>query len=290
MKNLFVLNELLSDYHDIDSFAYEIIKNQLAKGMILTLPSLINNKLIKHKQGKQVPLILDLISYYLFKVATPAYSSLGHKSKIRKNCHKVLVFQDEILELDLILPQENKTMGVRRLNLDKIAQSVDVPNEIFVDRFFAEALTGASEIKVWLKVSNMSTTRKHFEDQEHIFNSQKLYETITESTDWNRKLDLLVFEDQVDIIYNRSALWGHDPQYWKENMIGRDIMEWYKHKMQLTQLPIKDLILLKEFVANFDKSTISNQEIMQLSQRSVIYEARVKALLKNLEENNYVEN
>ena len=286
---MFLLNELLSDYHDIDAFAYEVIKNQLSQGMILELPSAINTKLIKHKQGKQVPLILDLISYYLFKVATPAYSSLGHKSKIRKNCHKVLVFQDEILELDLILPQENKRMGIRSLNLDKISQSLEVPTEIFVDRFFAEALSESSQIKVWLKVSNMSSTRKHFEDQEHIFNSQKLYETITESTDWNRKLDLLVFENQSQIIYNRSALWGYDPKYWKENMMGRDIMEWYQHKMQLTQLPIKDLILLKEFVSNFDKS-LSNEEIMQLSQRSLIYESRVKALLKNIEENNYVEN
>lgn len=288
MRNLLLLNELLSDYHDIDAFAYEIIKKQLAQGMVLTLPPSINDKLIKHKQGKQVPLILDLISYYLFKVATPAFSSLSHQSKIRKNCHKVLVFQDEILELDLILPKENKKMGIRSLNLDKISQSLETPNEIFVDRFFAEALTSSSEIKVWLKVANMSSTRKHFEDQEHIFNSQKLYDTISESTDWNRKLDLLVFEDKTNIIYERSKLWGYDDKYWKENMMGRDIMEFYRNKMQLYQLPIKDLVHLKEFVNNFE-SKKTNVEIMQLSPQSVIYETRVKALLKNIEENNYVE-
>lgn len=290
MRNLKELNQLLSDFNDIDSWSYEFIKSNLQKGMFLSITPLVAQNIVGKTLGaKQVPLLLDLLNTVVFNVAQKAYSSVDHNFKIRRHCHKVIVFEDETIEMDIFLKDKNKKMGVRQLNLAQIKEASERPSEILMDRFFAENLLTSQKVLLWVRVREFSQTRMHFENQELISDSRKYYEKITNKTSWNSKLGMMIFEDEPIQIYNRSALWGYDNQYWKQHMQGQDIIPFYENKMQLNQINIRHILLLEEFIANFTDESISNEQILKLSEKSCEYENRVHKLIKNLEENNYVE-
>ena len=293
MKSLQILNKLLSDFDDLDSWSYEFIKGQLKKGCYLNLDiKVVQNLIANNLAGKRIPLNLDIIQSFFLKVNTPIYSALDHNNKIRKQCHKIIVFQDEPIEFDLILPVENKKMGMRQIKLQEISESFEVPNQLYVDRFFAEAIMKSNKILLYIKVREFSDTRLKYEMKEHIFDSRTVFNNLIDKQDWNRKLQLMIFEGQekTEIIFNRSALWGYNKEYWDTHMKGQNIIKFYENKMQLESLGIKNFLLLEEFMYNFDKPEISNESIMSLSEKSVKYEQRVFQLVKNIEENNYVEN
>lgn len=291
MNELWKLHELLSDFDDIDRFSYEFIKPLLHQGLYFKIETTMAHTMIKKDlSGKRIPLVFNLLSHYLFRISSPQFSNVNHNFKIRNNCNKIIVFQDEKIELDIILVDKNKRMGVKIIDFKNLTTMDAISNDLYIDRFFAQHILDSEQVYIHVKIPNFSKTREHYEDQENIFNSRNYYEELINEDRWLNMYSDMIFDgvDSTLLLYERSQMWGYSPEYWRNNMVGKDIFDFAKRNMLPEVLPTKNILVLKEIQVNFRKKNFSNEQLLNKNEHIVEYEKRIKKIMENIKESKNV--
>lgn len=282
-SNKMILYNLLNSIKDLDSLSYESVRNRLEAGFWFKLNRTIVNKL-KHRYNS----ILTIFSFFTLKVPSPLFSSVTNSTfEIRGNCHRMILFSDEIIEFDLYLKDYDEFYGKIDVNLDKISQSksleeISLESNMIMTQDFKDRLFQSKDIFVYLKIPQFSQQRIKYEQQENLLEPELFLDRLNSAL--LSKIEQLIYENQEQIIYTRSQCWGYTERYWKEHLQGVNIIPWVDNELNVFKLPIKDVMQITEFILSFSNLDISNKTLMEKNDIMKKYESKVCELIELCDE------
>lgn len=239
------LDKLLNDFVDLDQDNYLLIKEQLAKGIIYSMPAEHFLRLdMPHRQDKLN--LTALISKLPIRVITvPSLANLrGH--------YAIHLMENETLEINLTC-STGRPLGIKSINFENLKQHSLAPSYLNLSKWFMYHLSQSTSVEVFLRVPQFSPERTDWEKLNFIGNSRGYVEKLKEDSDWGQR-NMNILLEETGWAVERLKLFGKE---WPSDnpMQVKDLMD-----LELIHFP--KVLDWHYFLNNFWHYTVRNEQLL----------------------------